>query len=105
MRLKKGDQIKIITGSSKGTITKVKKVMPKEDKLIAEGVNIVKKHLKPSQANPDGGIFEKEMPIHVSNVMAYDAKAKKVSRIGVKEEKGKKVRFYKASGNVLKESN
>ena len=105
MRIKKGDQIKIITGSSKGTITKVKKVLPGEEKLIAEGVNIVKRHMRPSQANPDGGIVEKEMSIHVSNVMAYDSKAKKASRLGVKEEKGQKVRYYKASGNVIKEGN
>jgi len=105
MKIKKGDQIKIISGFSKGTITKVRRVLPKENKIVAEGVNIVKKHMKPNQANPDGGIMEKEMPIHVSNVMAYDAKAKKASRIGVKEEKGKKVRYYKASGNTIKEGN
>ncbi len=103
MRIKKGDQVKVITGSSKGVVAKVKKVLPKEDKLIVEGVHIVKKHMKPSQANPDGGIFEKELPIHISNVMAYDAKAKKASRIGVKEEKGKKVRYFKSTGNVLKD--
>ena len=56
MRIKKGDQVKVITGSSKGVVAKVKKVLPKEDKLIVEGVHIVKKHMKPSQANPDGGI-------------------------------------------------
>ena len=102
MKIKNGDQVKVISGSSKGVIAKVKKVYPKEDKLVVEGVNIVKKHLKPNQANPDGGIFEKEMPIHISNVMAYDGKAKKASRLGIKEEKGKKVRYYKASGNVVK---
>jgi len=102
MKIKNGDQVKVITGSAKGTIAKVKKVYPKEDKLVVEGVNIVKKHLKPNQANPDGGIFEKEMPIHISNVMAYDSKAKKASRLGTKEEKGKKVRYYKTSGNVVK---
>ncbi len=102
MKIKNGDQVKVISGSSKGIIAKVKKVYPKEDKLVVEGANIVKKHLKPSQANSDGGIFEKEMPIHISNVMAYDSKAKKASRLGIKEEKGKKVRYYKASGNVVK---
>ena len=105
MKIKRGDQIKIISGYSKGTITKVRKVLPKENKIVAEGVNIVKRHMKPNQANPDGGIMEKEMPIHVSNVMAYDAKTKKASRIGAKEEKGKKVRYYKASGNIIKENN
>jgi len=103
MKIKKGDQVKVITGSSKGTIAKVRKIMPKEDKVIVEGVNIVKKHLKPTQGNPEGGIFEKEMPIHISNVMAYDVKAKKASRLGIKEEKGKKVRYYKGTGNVLKD--
>ncbi len=103
MKIKKGDQVKVITGSSKGVVAKVTKVFPKEDKIIVEGVNIVKKHLKPSQVNPDGGIIEKELPIHVSNVMAYDAKAKAPSKLGYKEEKGKKVRYYKRSGNTLKD--
>ena len=103
MKIKKGDQVKVITGSSKGTIAKVRKIMPKENKVIVEGVNIVKKHLKPNQGNPEGGIFEKEMPIHISNVMAYDVKGKKAGRLGTKEEKGKKVRYYKSTGNVLKD--
>jgi len=103
MKIKKGDQVKVIAGSSKGTIAKVRKIMPKENKVIVEGVNIVKKHLKPNQGNPEGGIFEKEMPIHISNVMAYDVKAKKASRLGKKEEKGKTVRYYKSTGNVLKD--
>ena len=103
MRIKKGDQVKVITGSAKGTIAKVRKVLPKENKVMVEGVNLVKKHMKPSQRTPEGGIFEKEMPIHISNVMAYDSKAKKASRLGVREEKGKRVRYYKASGNTLKD--
>ena len=80
MKIKKGDKVKVITGAYKGTVAEVIKAMPKENKVIVEGVNIVKKHQKPTQANPDGGIIEKEAPIHVSNVMAYDAKAKKASR-------------------------
>jgi large subunit ribosomal protein L24 len=103
MKIKTGDTVKVITGHEKGTIAKVLKVMPKDNKVIVEGVNLVKKHLKPSQVNPDGGIISKEMPVHASNVMAYDAKAKKPSRLGVKIEKGKKVRYYKKSGNVIKE--
>lgn len=105
MKIKKGDQVKVVTGSSKGVVAKVKKVFPKEDKVLVEGVHLVKKHMKPSQVNPDGGIIEKEMPIHVSNVMAYDTKAKTGSRLGFKEEKGKKVRYYKRSGAVLKDGN
>ena len=69
MRIKKGDKVKVITGAYKGTIGEVKAVFPKEDRVIVEGVNMVKKHLKPTQANPDGGIVEKEAKIHVSNVM------------------------------------
>ena len=102
MKIKKGDKVKVITGAYKGTIAEVIKAMPKENKVIVEGVNIVKKHQKPTQANPDGGIIEKEAPIHVSNVMAYDAKAKKASRIGYKEEKGKKVRVLKKTGATMK---
>lgn len=102
MKIKKGDQVQVITGKNKGTIGEVLKVLPDQDKVVVEGVNLVKKHMKPTDANPDGGIFEKEMPIHVSNVMAYDKKAKSASRIGFKEEKGKKVRYYKKSGTVIK---
>ncbi|MBQ7891283.1 MAG: 50S ribosomal protein L24 [Erysipelotrichaceae bacterium] len=102
MKIKKGDQVKVITGKYKGTIGEVLQVFPKEDKVIVEGVNIAKKHLKPSQQNPDGGIVEKLLPIHVSNVMAYDSKKKVASRIGYAEEKGKKVRVYKKTGNTVK---
>ncbi len=102
MKIKKGDKVIIKTGAFKGTIGDVAKVDPKSEKVIIEGANLVKKHLKPTQANPDGGIVEKEAWIHVSNVAAYDAKAKKGSRIGYTEEKGKKVRVYKQTGNKVK---
>ncbi len=102
MRIQKGDKVKVITGSNKGVVADVKAVFPKENKVIVDGVNVVKKHLKPTQANPDGGITEKEMPIDASNVMLYDAKAKKASRVGVKEEKGKKVRVLVKTGATLK---
>ena len=107
MKIKKGDKVQVITGAYKGTIAEVIKVFPKENKVIVEGVNMVKKHLKSTQANPEGGIVEKEAPIHVSNVMAYDAKAKKASRIGfeIKEDKKgnkTKVRVYKKTGAEVK---
>lgn len=102
MRIKKGDKVKVITGHYKGTIGDVIRVIPKDDKVVVEGVNLAKKHLKPTQANPDGGIVEKEMPIHASNVMAYDAKAKKASRISIKEVKGKKTRVYTKTGATMK---
>ena len=107
MKIKKGDTVKVITGHYKGTIAEVTAVFPKEDKIIVEGVNLVKKHQKPSNINPDGGIIEKEAPIHVSNVMIYDTKTNVPSRIGYKmvtDKKGEtsKVRIFKKSGNEIK---
>lgn len=102
MRIKKGDKVKVITGAYKGTIGKVTKAFPKEDKVIVEGVNMVKKHLRPTQQNPDGGIVEKEAKIHVSNVMLYDEKAKQASRVKYEMKDGKKVRVYKKSGAEVK---
>lgn len=102
MRIKKGDKVKVITGAYKGTIGEVTKAFPKEDKVIVEGVNIVKKHLRPTQQNPDGGIVEKEAKIHVSNVMLYDEKAKQASRVKYEMKDGKKVRVYKKSGAEVK---
>lgn len=102
MKIKKGDKVQVITGADKGTVAGVIKAIPSKDMVVVEGVNMKKKHLKPTQQNPDGGITEFEAPIHVSNVMAYDAKAKKASRIAYKEEKGKKVRVYAKTGATVK---
>ena len=102
MRIKKGDKVKVITGAYKGTIGEVTKAFPKEDKVIVEGVNMVKKHLRPTQQNPEGGIVEKEAKIHVSNVMLYDEKNKQASRVGYEMKDGKKVRIYKKSGAEVK---
>ena len=103
MKIKTGDEVKVISGHYKGTVSTVTKVFPKENKIIVEGVNMVKKSLKPSQANPDGGVVEKEAKIDASNVMLYDRKAKSASRVGFKFEDDKKVRVFKKSGNVVKE--
>lgn len=102
MKLKKGDKVKVITGADKGTVAEITKVLPEKDMVVVEGVNMKKKHLKPTQANPDGGIVEFAAPIHVSNVMAYDSKKKVASRIAFKEENGKKVRVYKKTGAEVK---
>ncbi len=103
MKIKKGDKVKVIAGADKGTIAEVKATLPKTNKVIVEGVNVAKKHLKPSNANPDGGIVDKEMPIDASNVMVYDAKAKAASKIGFKvDAKGNKTRVYKKSGAEIK---
>ena len=100
MRLKTGDTVKVITGSrnDKGTVAEIIQVFPDTNQVLVEGVNLKKKHLKPSQINPDGGIIEKEMPIDVSNVMAYDEKSKSVSRLGIEIKDGKKVRIFKKTG-------
>ncbi|HHX52220.1 MAG TPA: 50S ribosomal protein L24 [Erysipelothrix sp.] len=103
MRILNGDKVKVISGSFKGTVGDVIKVNPKRDMVMIEGVNLQKKHMKPSQGNPDGGIIEKEGWIHVSNVALYDPKAKDATRVGYKtDSNGKKVRYYKKSGQLVK---
>ncbi|HAL00858.1 MAG TPA: 50S ribosomal protein L24, partial [Exiguobacterium sp.] len=74
MHVKKGDKVQVMTGKDKGKQGVVLTAMPKKDRVIVEGVNMIKKHSKPSQLNPQGGIVEKEAPIHVSNVMLIDPK-------------------------------
>lgn len=97
MKIKKGDTVKVIAGKDNNKEGKVLSV--KGGKVIVEGVNMVTKHSKPSQANANGGIIQKEAPIDVSNVM-YVHKGK-ATRIGFKVENGKKVRFAKSSGDVI----
>ncbi len=101
MFVKKGDKVKVITGKDKDVEGIVLKTLPKLDKVVVEGVNIVKKHQKPSQAAPQGGIVEKEAPIHVSNVMVIDPSNGEATRVGYKEVDGKKVRVSKKTGEVL----
>jgi large subunit ribosomal protein L24 len=103
MKIKTGDVVKVISGHYKGNTGEVIAVLPKKNKVVVEGVNIVKKALKPTQANPEGGIEEKEAPIDASNVMLYDQKSKSVSRVGFKvNAKGEKVRYFKKSGEEVK---
>lgn len=103
MKIKTGDTVKVISGHYKGTVSEVVAVYPKKNKVVVEGVNMVKKSLKPSQTNPEGGVIEKEAPIDASNVMLYDKKAKAASRIGMKLNKnGEKVRYFKKSGEEVK---
>lgn len=101
MFVKKGDTVKVISGDSKGKIGTVLNVSSKSNKVIVEGVNIVSRHTRPSNAHPDGGIIKKEAPIHASNVQVVDSKTNESSRIGKKIVDGKKVRYSKKSGNVL----
>ena len=105
MKIKTGDMVKVISGRYKGTTGEVKAVSPKTNKVIVEGVNLVKKSMKPTQANPDGGIVEHEAPIDASNVVFYDAKAKTAVKLGTKvTDKGKKVRVNKKTGKEIKEA-
>lgn len=107
MKIKKNDTVKVIAGNSKGKTGKVLKVFPSENRVIIEGVNLRKRHTKPSQKNAQGGIIEKEAPINVSNVMILDPKSNVATKIGAKliidEKTGKKksVRISKASGEML----
>lgn len=107
MKIKKDDTVVVIAGNNKDKTGKVLKVFPKENRVIVEGVNLRKRHSKPSQANPQGGIVEKEAPINISNVMILDPKNSERSRVGKKiiidDKTGKKkgVRISKSSGEML----
>lgn len=101
MRIKTGDTVVVIAGKNKGTKATVKQALPKLDKVIVEGVNIVKKHQKPSNENPQGGIVEFEAPIHVSNVQLVDPKSGERTRISVSEKDGKRIRVATKSGEAI----
>lgn len=101
MKIKKGDTVIVIAGADKGKVGTVQKAFPKLNKVVVDGVNVRKKHQKPTQANPEGSIVDIYAPIDVSNVAIYDAKTKKASRVGYRIEDGKKVRFAKATGAKL----
>lgn len=103
IRLKKGDTIVVTSGKYKGQTGKVLATHPSENKVTVEGINIVKKHVKPNKANPQGGIIEMTKPIWVSKVAVVDPSTKKPTRIGYTFDKdGNKVRVYKASGKEIK---
>jgi large subunit ribosomal protein L24 len=101
LKIKSGDTVKVIAGDHKGSEGKVLKVDREKNKAIIEGVNMVSKHTKPSAKNPQGGIVKKEAPIHISNIALIDPKSKKATRVGIKVEGDKKVRFSKKSNQVL----
>jgi len=101
MHVKKGDKVMVITGKDKGKTGVILAAYPKKDRVLVEGINIVKKHTKPNQANPQGGIVSQEAAIHVSNVMPIDPKTGEPTRVGYKIEDGKKIRIAKKSGEAL----
>ena len=107
MKLKKEDNVIVVAGNFKGKTGKILKVFPKRNRVIIEGVNLRKRHTKPNQQNPQGGIIEKESSIHVSNVMLLDPKTNESTRVGKKiiidDKTGKKrsVRISRTSGEML----
>ncbi|EXX88966.1 50S ribosomal protein L24 [Paenibacillus darwinianus] len=102
MHVKKDDNVIVITGKDKGKKGRVIAAYPRQNRVLIEGVNMVKKHTRPSQQNPQGGIVEQEAAIHVSNVMHVDPKSGKPTRVGYKVlENGNKVRIAKKSGEVI----
>lgn len=101
LHVKKGDKVQVISGKDKGKQGVILEAYPKANRVLVEGINVVKKHSKPSQLNPQGGIFDQEAPIHVSNVMPLDPESNKPTRVGYKVENGKKVRVAKRSGEAL----
>ncbi len=107
MKVRKEDNVIVVAGNFKGKTGKILKVFPKKDRVIIEGVNLRKKHTKPNQQHPQGGIIEKEAAIHASNVMLIDPKSNEPTRIGKKiiidDKSGKKksVRISRVSGEML----
>lgn len=101
MKIHTNDKVKIITGKDKGKTGKVLKTYETKDKVLVEGVNIVKRHVKPGAVSKEGGIISIERPIHVSNVMVVDGKGAHPIRIGYKLVDGKKYRVNKKSGEVI----
>jgi large subunit ribosomal protein L24 len=100
-KIKKGDRVVVLTGKDKGRTGQVLKVMPSENRILVEGIKIVQRHTKASQANPQGGIVNKESPIHVSNVAIVDPQSGAATRVGFRMEGDKKVRYAKKSGEVI----
>ena len=107
MKIHKNDNVMVIAGNARGKSGKVLKVYPDKERIIIEGVNIIKRHTRPGQKNPQGGIVQREAPIHVSNVMLVDPKSNQVTRVGmkvVKDEttgKKKRMRVARATGEMF----
>ena len=99
-KIKKGDRVVVLAGKDKGRQGNVLKVMPKEDRVVVEGLNMVQRHTRPSQGDPQGGIKHKEASLHLSNVAIVDSNGKP-TRVGFRMDGDKKVRFAKTTGEVI----
>ena len=99
-KIKKGDRVVVLAGKDKGRQGNVLKVLPKESRVVVEGLNMVQRHTRPTQTDPQGGIKNKEAALHVSNVAIVDSKGKP-TRVGFRVEGDKKVRVAKTTGEVI----
>ena len=99
-KIKKGDRVVVLTGKDKGRQGAVLRVLPKEDRVVVEGLNMVQRHTRPTQTDPQGGIKNKEAAIHISNVAVVDSNGKP-TRVGFRVEGDKKVRVAKTTGEVI----
>ena len=99
-KIKKGDRVVVLTGKDKGRQGNVLKVLPKDERVVVEGLNMVQRHTRPTQMDPQGGIKNKEASLHLSNVAVVDSKGK-ATRVGFRMEGDKKVRFAKTTGEVI----
>jgi large subunit ribosomal protein L24 len=99
-KIKKGDRVVLLAGKDKGRQGNILQVLPKENRVVVEGLNMVQRHTKPSQGDPQGGIKHKEAALHVSNVAIVDSKGKP-TRVGFRVEGDKKVRVAKTTGEVI----
>jgi large subunit ribosomal protein L24 len=99
-KIKKGDRVVLLTGKDKGRTGNVSRVMPKDSRVVVSGLNMVQRHTRPSQGDPQGGIKHKEASVHVSNVAVVDSNGKP-TRVGFKVEDGKKVRVAKTTGETI----
>jgi large subunit ribosomal protein L24 len=101
LKIKKGDSVVVITGRDKGKTGEVLRVLPADSRVIVQGINVAKRHARPRMGDP-GGIIEKELTIHISNVAHIDPRSSKPTRIGYKHlDDGRKVRFARRSGEVI----
>ena len=99
-KIKKGDDVVVLTGKDKGRTGKVTRVLPKDNRVVVQGIQVVQRHTRPSAGNPQGGIVNKEASIHVSNVALVDSNGK-ATRVGFRMEGDKKVRFAKSTGDAI----
>ncbi|MCB9060708.1 MAG: 50S ribosomal protein L24 [Halobacteriovoraceae bacterium] len=100
-KLKLNDEVVVLTGKDKGKTGKIKRINFNKGKVLVENVNVVKKAIRPTQQNPDGGLIDVEVPVHISNVAVISPKTKKATRVRIETKDGKRVRIAVSCGSVL----